>query len=80
MPGDNSLMEPHSGRVGGFGSAQNFVLEKGGGSGDNLVSVSVQTVHTNCTLVRLNNQNTVALHWARVGGVVQEGWGVCKTD
>ena len=30
--------------------------------------------------VRPNNHTTVALDWARVGGVVQEGWGVCKTD
>ena len=58
--GDNILLEPHSG-VGGFGSAQNCVLEKDGGSGDYLVSVSVQTVHTNCILVRMNNHSTVAL-------------------
>ena len=66
--------------MGGFGSARNCVLREGSRDRDNPVSASVQTVHTNCTLVRLKNQNTMALDWARVGGVVHEVWGECKTD
>ena len=80
MPRENILLEPQSGRVGGFGSARNCVLREGSRDRDNPVSASVQTVHTNCTLVRLKNQNTMALDWARVGGVVHEVWGECKTD
>ena len=49
-----------------------------GESGDRLVTL--QTVHTDCTPVQANNFCTGAVDWARVGGVVQEGWGVCKTD
>jgi hypothetical protein len=51
VPVDFKLLEPHSGRVGGFDSAQNCDFEKSGGIGDNIVSVSVQTVHNNCKLV-----------------------------
>ena len=68
MPGDLNLLEPHSGRVGGFVDARNCVWN------------SVQTVHTDCTPVQANNFCTGAVDWARVGGVVHESVGVCMND
>ena len=68
--------------MGGFVCTRIYVPENimSGEKGDNPVStsVSVPTVHKNCTLVRSVYHSTVALDWTRVGGVMHEGLGLCK--
>ena len=82
MPIGKSQLEPRSGQVGGFVRTRNYALENNmsGENGNNSVSasVSVPTVHNNCTLVWPVYHSTMALDWTRVGGVVLEGLGLCK--
>ena len=81
-PDGKNHLESRSGQVGGFVGTQIYVPENNmsGEKGNNPVSasVSVPTVHKNCTLLQPVYRSTMALDWTRVGGVVLEGLGLCK--
>jgi hypothetical protein len=84
MPGGRSQLETRSGRVGGFVHTRNFALENNisGERRNNPVSVSLsgQTVHSDCTHVRPVYESKVALDWTGVGGVVHNDKGLFKNN
>ena len=79
VPRGENLLEPHTGRVGGFARGRNFIPGNSGGGRNNNVSVPVseQTVQSHSTVVQQKFHSTGPLDWTQVGGAILEGEGVC---